>query len=86
MTSRAELYAAPVFRVAGALRTVFGGIAVGGGVAAVATGGADWSAIPLLAGAAGALVAQLVIGMLGYRRAFDHDWPQVEPVTDDDDW
>ncbi len=32
------------------------------------------------------LLVHLVNGILGYRRAMDHDWPQVEPRRWDDDW
>jgi hypothetical protein len=86
MSTRAELYGSTGFRLAGALRAGFVAVTVAGGVAAIATGGADWSALPLVVGATGALAAQLTVGILGYRRAMRREWPKVGPVSDDEDW
>ncbi|MBA2614693.1 MAG: hypothetical protein H0U90_02775 [Actinobacteria bacterium] len=83
MATKEELYSTPAIRLASATRPAFVLIAVVGAVVGVT---ADWQpgAILMIGGVAGALVAQLVVGIVAYRRAMRTPWPDVPPVVDDD--
>jgi hypothetical protein len=83
MASHEELYATGPIRTATALRPLFVAVAVVGAILGVAS---DWGpgAVLMVAGAAGTLAAQLVVGIAAYRRAMASEWPDVTPIVGDD--
>jgi len=83
MATKQELYSASAIRWASLARPLFILVAVVGAVAGVM---ADWrpGAILMVGGAAGALAAQLVVGVTAYRRSMRATWPAVPPLEDDD--
>ena len=84
MTAPDELYGGSiVIRIASASRGLFVLFAVAGGVAAT-TSSDRAAATFLLIGFVGLIVAQLVVGIAGYRRAMRAEWPKVDPIDDDE--
>ena len=83
MATRDELYSTATIRIASALRPLFGALTVTGCALAVLAG---WrpGVVLVLVGVSGALGAQLVVGVVAYRRAMGAAWPDVRPVADDD--
>jgi len=85
MTAPDELYGdSIVIRIANASRSLFVLLALAGAVAA-ATSSDRAAATFLIVGFVGLIVAQLVVGIAGYRRAMRAEWPKVDPI-DDDEW
>ena len=83
MTAPRELYGATVFRVAAAARGFFYAAGLAGALLVV-TDHQSLAAVLLLTAFVGVLLAQLVIGIAGYRRAMRASWPKVAPLADDD--
>jgi len=84
MTAPDELYGDSILiRIASASRGLFVLFALGGAVAAAISSDRT-AATLLLVGFVGLIVAQLIVGIAGYRRAMRREWPTVPPVTDDD--
>ncbi len=73
-----------VERVGRVLLLGFDALLVVGGLLAVADKKAG--AVALLVWFGGLLAIHLAIGVWGYRRVMSHPWPDVAPLSDDDDW
>ena len=84
VTAPEELYSTPTIRAARSARAFFGALLAVGAVSSV-----FWrpGVVVLLTGFVGALIAQLVVGLAGYRAAMRRPWPAVKALDDDeDDW
>ncbi len=80
-----DLYSGRWFRVARTFEVTFVGL-ISLGVVFAAMGFVAAGAVIGLVGFIGAIALHLAVGIAGYRRAMDHEWPKVEPRRWDDDW
>jgi hypothetical protein len=83
MTAPSVLYGGSGYRIARSLEGALFGLTLVGLVVVIA--GATAVGVALFAvGVIGGTAVHLAVGIAGYRRAMQAEWPKVPPLSDDD--